>query len=545
MFESQFAKDFFNDACPAYKLPSRDAISGPLLDNVYKQVKNRTEQVVEKLLHINVITDESTDINTARICNISIHSPRGSLHYLSEDIRAMQTTAATSAQWLRNHLNQVANHNPDRINSITNDTGATMFSMWEEVEKFPEFKHVFFIPCDSHGIQLLFKDLLKIPRFNDTIQQAQAVVTAFRKAPLQYARLRTCQQACYGRHISLVLSVITRWGTQYRLVESVLKSKDALKRYVCDYEDLPANKRIKQPVIDIIKQREFWNGLELMRELLKPMDVLLKMSESGQSHLGHVLNRWMDFLKHLREKRVEIDELDMFISANGTFSQRYTRQVLPIHIVAYYLMPETTLCDRQHPDRTKASIPVHMEQQITAFFRRYTSSEADAKILIREFLCFRAQQPPFEPARIFWEESGNPSLFWDLAMGDTHFLSRIASRIFSTPVNSVASERAFSVRNVIHTKTRNRLHSAKADKLAYLYTNARVLARLDGKVSLDSFYSKNVDSLSNDEEVTLENMLLEIEAEDSQAGRAISGGEGENIEEEEVSEATVLMMRGF
>jgi hypothetical protein len=176
-----------------------------------------------------------------------------------------------------------------------------------------------------------------------------------------------------------------------------------------------------------------------------------------------------------------------------------------------------------------------MEQQIGAFFRRYTSSEADAKILIREFMSFRTQQPPFEAPRLFWEESSNPRLFWELAMGDTVFLSRIASRIFSTPVNSVASERAFSVQNLIHTKTRNRLHSTKADKLAYIYSNARVLARLDGNVSLDSFLAKEVNSLSSNEEVVLEEMLLSIDsAEDSLAGRAINEWEGEDLEEEDV-----------
>jgi len=252
MYESTWAKDFLHRATPAYKPPSRAAISGPLLDTIHSQVKSRTEQVIQTLPHINVITDESTNINTARICNISIHTAHGSLHYVSEDIRAMQTTAAISAQWLRNHLHQITNHDPDRINSVTNDTCSTMFSMWNEVAKFDEFRHVFFIPCDSHGIQLFFKDLLKLPRFNDIIQQAQTVVTAFRKASLQYARLRICQQACYKRNISLVLSVITRWGTQYRLISSLLNSKDALKRYVCDYEDLPPDKRIKQSVIDII-----------------------------------------------------------------------------------------------------------------------------------------------------------------------------------------------------------------------------------------------------------------------------------------------------
>jgi len=410
--------------------------------------------------------------------------------------------------------------------------------MWAEVEKYPELMHVFFIPCDSHGIQLLFKDLLNVPRFSAVLKLAQATVSAFRKAPLQYARLRTIQKSSYDQTRSLVLSVITRWGTQYRLITSLLKNKDALKRYVGAYEDFPAKQRIKQPVIDTIMNRNFWNELELMRELLQPIDERLKMSESGKSHLGHVLNRWMDLLKHLNEKKKEIMELEAFID-NGTFGNRYTRQVLPIHIVAYYLMPQTTLRDRNTPDRTKSAIPLNMEQQIMGFFRRYTTSEADAKILIREFAMFRTQQPPFEPERLCWEQPDNPAVFWELAT-ETQFLSQIASRLYSTPVNSVASERAFSIQNLILTKTRNRLHSSKVNKLTYTYINARILKKLDGKqVDLDGFYSKNVDNLSPSEEVVLEDILLEIEAQDLSMEPTADNQEAElneDSEEEDDSE---------
>src|SRR5579859_998022 len=193
MFENSFAKAFLHRLNPAYKPPSRNAISGRLLDSIYTQVKSRTEEVIASFHNINVITDESTDINSSRIFNLSIHSIDGSIHYVSEDIQTISMTAFAAAEWLRKHLINVSNHNLNRINSITNDTCSTMFSMWGEVEKYPDLKHVFFIPCDSHGIQLLVKDLLQIPRFNEVIQKAQFLVSSFRKAPLQYARLRKCQ----------------------------------------------------------------------------------------------------------------------------------------------------------------------------------------------------------------------------------------------------------------------------------------------------------------------------------------------------------------
>jgi len=238
-----------------------------------------------------------------------------------------------------------------------------MFSMWGEIEKFPEFKHLFFVPCDSHGLQLFVIDLLKTPRFENIIHQARCLVSAFKKAPLQYARLRKLQSDCYGHEQSLVLSVIMRWGTQYRLLQSILKNKDALKRYACDYEEFPVSQRIKQPAIGTIRSTMFWHELELLREVLQPIDECLKMSESGKSHLSHVLHHWMDLLKHLEVKKREIGDLG------------FTRQVLLIHVVAYYLMPLTTLRDIQNPDRANATIPLNFEQQIVGFFCQYTFSD--------------------------------------------------------------------------------------------------------------------------------------------------------------------------
>jgi len=194
---------------------------------------------------LNIITDESSNIRGFRICNISVHSPSGSLYYLSEDLCAKQMTAAAAAQWLRNHLLVLSNVNLSCINSIITDTCALMFAMWVEMQRFVEFKHCLFIPCDSHGIQLLVKDLLQIPLFQDTLQKAQKIVKAFRHSLLQYARLREFQLQ-YGdkRHKSLILSVITRWGTQFRLIQSVINSKDALKRYAHEFGDLPPKKRL-------------------------------------------------------------------------------------------------------------------------------------------------------------------------------------------------------------------------------------------------------------------------------------------------------------
>jgi len=487
-------------------------------------VKSRTDDMIAVMNLINIVTDESSNIRGSRICNISVHSPSGSLHYISEDIRAKQMTAIAAAQWLRNHLITLSNGDLSRINSIVTDTCALMFAMWMEMQRFIEFNHCFFIPCDSHGIQLLVKDILELPIFKETLLKAQKIVKAFRHSLLQYARLRDLQLQ-YGtkRHQSLILSVITRWGTQFRLIQSVLNSKDALKRYAYDFGDLPVNKRLNQASIDILRDTTFWRSLEPLRELLLPLDEALRMSESGSSHLGHVLPRWIAIAEHLGMRKLDYpDALTPFMAVDNEtgFAGRYKRQVMPIHVAAYYLLPET---------RNK-HIPENFDSQLQAFFRKFTSSEDNYETLSYEFESFRAQVAPFEYGRRCWTLPKNPKLFWHATMSHTMLIGKLGDRLFSTPCNSVASERAFSIQNLIHTKSRNQLKSETTNKLTYVYTNGRSLEQFEEMFVLpNSIKDKSIDKYTVEDEVELENSLLGLDVDDANAGMDLD----ENVDENE------------
>lgn len=56
-------------------------------------------------------------------------------------------------------------------------------------------------------------------------------------------------------------------------------------------------------------------------------------------------------------------------------------------------------------------------------------------------------------------------------------LAALALRNLHTPANSVPSERAFSVMNILRNKTRNRLSAERAAKLTFIYINSRVLTQ--------------------------------------------------------------------
>ena len=74
------------------------------------------------------------------------------------------------------------------------------------------------------------------------------------------------------------------------------------------------------------------------------------------------------------------------------------------------------------------------------------------------------------------------------------------------------------MQNLIHTKSCNHLKSETTNKLAYIYTNARILDQF-GELDHfpESIKAKSVHNVTPEEEVTMENVLLGIEVDDNGA----------------------------
>src|SRR5205814_9935992 len=138
-----------------------------------------------------------------------------------------------------------------------------------------------------------------------------------------------------------------------------------------------------------------------------------------------------------------------------SYGSRHRREVTPIPIVGHFLTPSyyNLLLDPTS------------ESHISSFFNAQVVSVAEATALQREFWAFRSQSPPFESQRDCWRHILDPTTFWAMQAGHARSLGLLAQRISQTPANSVPSERAFSIQNLIHSKQRNCLSSERANKL--------------------------------------------------------------------------------
>lgn len=199
-------RDLFQSLNPSYLPPSRIDLGSHLLDEVYDQRYQEVVRRVTSASYLNFTTDEAESTNGDRIFNLSLNLLReGSFHLRSLSSGATPHTAENIAKVLIEQLNLWTNGDLSRVNSITTDTCSTMRSMHEMLRRIPGLQHVFFTLCDSHGLQLLIKDILQLPWFKELMKKISKLVSAFRKSPLQLAILREHQKKEYGRHRALIL----------------------------------------------------------------------------------------------------------------------------------------------------------------------------------------------------------------------------------------------------------------------------------------------------------------------------------------------------
>jgi hypothetical protein len=72
---------------------------------------------------------------------------------------------------------------------LSTDTCATMKKTWTGLKVHVLLKHTFFIPYNSHSLQLLIKDILESKPFNNVITKAQIIVLKFYQVAKQYVIL--------------------------------------------------------------------------------------------------------------------------------------------------------------------------------------------------------------------------------------------------------------------------------------------------------------------------------------------------------------------
>jgi hypothetical protein len=178
--------------------------------------------VISKNQGLNVSTDESAIATKERVVNFFILCNLGSFCIKQGAIPTSEFGAEKQADWLKAQIKELKvrykaefgqNAKLPPINSVSTDTCSTIRLMWMHLRSKPRFQRTLFIPCDSHGLQFIIKDIISLDLFKDTITMCNKIVAHFRLTQKQLALLRHYQHEIYGKIYALTLVGNTRWGS--------------------------------------------------------------------------------------------------------------------------------------------------------------------------------------------------------------------------------------------------------------------------------------------------------------------------------------------
>lgn len=169
-----------------YKPPGRDRMSETLLDEEYMDTKDKVGTILKESPLLNVISDESDNLKGERILNMTVLTKdHHAFDAFSESAGDKRLDAAENARWMLAKMLELTGGDLGKIHSVTTDTCSLERATWDRLSQDPRLSHIFYVPCDSHGLQLLIKNLLSAPQIKTTFYKGLAIVNFLRKAKHQ------------------------------------------------------------------------------------------------------------------------------------------------------------------------------------------------------------------------------------------------------------------------------------------------------------------------------------------------------------------------
>jgi hypothetical protein len=199
LYEKIDMREFLHDLEVVFNPPSARLVGGRLLDKYYEKMWKEVLAIIQKSESLNVSTNESATATKDRVVNFSILCNLGFFCMKQDAVPTGAFRAEKQADWLEAQIEELevrykAEFGQDAqlppINSVFTDTCSTIRSMWMHLRLKPRFQHTFFIFCDSHGLQLLIKDIITLDLFKDTMAVCNQIIAHFRLAQKQLALLR-------------------------------------------------------------------------------------------------------------------------------------------------------------------------------------------------------------------------------------------------------------------------------------------------------------------------------------------------------------------
>jgi hypothetical protein len=448
--ENPYFINFIQHIRPSFKLPNRRKLASDLLDKVFDEVKEESDKEILSAQNLCMVSDGWSNINQESVQNFIVCTPKPFFFdatYSGEE--------SHTAVWIASEIiKQMEIIDIKKFSAVITDTASVMKAAWRIIEQ--KYPNIICFGCISHIMNLLIKDIIKIHEIKFIVDDAKDITKYFKSHTQSMAKFKRIQCENYGKEISLILPVLTRWGTHLKCLQSLQKSRIAIEQTLMDSkirQNMDYNLRAR------ILNEEFWEKLEMVISILKPIVITLKLFESDSSTLSSVYSNFEKIIKIIQEIPCNFNsQIQKLIQERWKYAYHETMAI------AYMLDP---IFLEESRDIEAAGY-----NEFTSYTNSKFSHEDSVELFV-ELVKFRNKNSPYDND-IIWKSATilNSSMWWKSWPNSK--LQQIAIRILSIPTSSAAAERNFSTFGFIHNKIRNRLHNNRVKKLVYIYANLRI-----------------------------------------------------------------------
>lgn len=237
-----------------------------------------------------------------------------------------------------------------------------------------------------------------------------------------------------------------------------------------------------------------WRDAQTIVDLCDPIVKVLRLADSDKPTTGLVWQAMSDLLEHAKtaslgsEKLTEKRREKIITLVN----KRWEFLHADIYAAAYALNPVNMDIDVQTDNEVMQGLRNMLRKLLT---------EEEYHVALSQFADFKNKVGTFgsDEARksaVCME----PYKWWQMYGSSTPALMQAAIKILSQTPTSSPCERNWSAYEWIHSKKRNKLVPARAEKLVYVFQNMRAVRKFENK-DLNDKYLKDVQDMLAEEDL--------------------------------------------
>jgi hypothetical protein len=303
------------------------------------------------------------------------------------------------------------------------------------------------------------------------IASANCIARFFKSSPKALAKLHTAQLRLYNQKIAICLPGATRWGSQIRCLQEVVKSKAAIQEVLEDEElkrDLKKDKARAAKMATVRKavaDTWFWECVHDFIYAIEPLVRILYVLEADSVSVTVAFDKLAEYATFLPK---------------SNFAKRFPKVIELFQQRMHFLQNTTVgLAYVLDPRFRGRYLTIAQTAAVEDAVRQQHCNDLELRCAFAEYI---GNEGPLSSTSI-WETASTlaPVAWWQsmsrfcAKSGETRYntFCNLAISLMCIPASSASSEHSRSTFGFIHSDRRNRLDSDRLKKLVRVHSFIR------------------------------------------------------------------------